>query len=308
MSRPKIVFMGTPEFSVPTLKSLHEKYDIPVVVTVPDKPKGRGQKMMPSPVKAAAEGLGIRVLQPVSLKDKDFINELKDINADLFCIVAFRILPKEVFTLPKIASFNVHTSLLPKYRGAAPINWAIIKGEKKSGVTSFILDENIDTGNIVGKREVPIGESMTAGELHDELMPLAAELAVETCEQLLSGNYQLLKQNDSLATPAPKIFREDCRIDFNMDGEDLKNFINGMSPIPGAWTEFDGRKVKLLKSEFYEENHTKPKHYLIKNDNFLLQTASGIVKVLVIQPEGKKVMQIRDFLAGFRGNKEGILE
>ena len=308
MSRPKIVFMGTPEFSVPTLKSLHEKYDIPVVVTVPDKPKGRGQKMMPSSVKAAAEGLGIRVLQPVSLKDKDFINELKDINADLFCIVAFRILPKEVFTLPKIASFNVHTSLLPKYRGAAPINWAIIKGEKKSGVTSFILDENIDTGNIVGKREVPIGESMTAGELHDELMPLAAELAVETCEQLLSGNYQLLKQNDSLATPAPKIFREDCRIDFNMDGEDLKNFINGMSPIPGAWTEFDGRKVKLLKSEFYEENHTKPKHYLIKNDNFLLQTASGIVKVLVIQPEGKKVMQIRDFLAGFRGNKEGILE
>ena len=300
--------MGTPEFSVPTLKSLHEKYDIPVVVTVPDKPKGRGQKMMPSPVKAAAEGLGIRVLQPVSLKDKDFINELKDINADLFCIVAFRILPKEVFTLPKIASFNVHTSLLPKYRGAAPINWAIIKGEKKSGVTSFILDENIDTGNIVGKREVPIGESMTAGELHDELMPLAAELAVETCEQLLSGNYQLLKQNDSLATPAPKIFREDCRIDFNMDGQDLKNFINGMSPIPGAWTEFDGRKVKLLKSEFYEENHTKPKHYLIKNDNFLLQTATGTVKVLVIQPEGKKVMQIRDFLAGFRGNKEGILE
>lgn len=308
MSRPKIVFMGTPEFSVPTLKSLHEKYDIPVVVTVPDKPKGRGQKMMPSPVKAAAEGLGIRVLQPVSLKDKDFINELKDINADLFCIVAFRILPKEVFTLPKIASFNVHTSLLPKYRGAAPINWAIIKGEKKSGVTSFILDENIDTGNIVGTREVPIGESMTAGELHDELMPLAAELAVETCEQLLSGNYQLLKQNDSLATPAPKIFREDCRIDFNMDGQDLKNFINGMSPIPGAWTEFDGRKVKLLKSEFYEENHTKPKHYLIKNDNFLLQTATGTVKVLVIQPEGKKVMQIRDFLAGFRGNKEGILE
>lgn len=308
MSRPKIVFMGTPEFSVPTLKSLHEKYDIPVVVTVPDKPKGRGQKMMPSPVKAAAEGLGIRVLQPVSLKDKDFINELKDINADLFCIVAFRILPKDVFTLPKIASFNVHTSLLPKYRGAAPINWAIIKGEKKSGVTSFILDENIDTGNIVGTREVPIGESMTAGELHDELMPLAAELAVETCEQLLSGNYQLLKQNDSLATLAPKIFREDCRIDFNMDGQDLKNFINGMSPIPGAWTEFDGRKVKLLKSEFYEENHTKPKHYLIKNDNFLLQTATGTVKVLVIQPEGKKVMQIRDFLAGFRGNKEGILE
>ncbi|PKL78633.1 MAG: methionyl-tRNA formyltransferase [Ignavibacteriae bacterium HGW-Ignavibacteriae-4] len=308
MSRPRIVFMGTPEFSVPTLKALHEHFEIPAVVTVPDKPKGRGQKMMPSPVKAAAEELGLRVLQPVSLKDEDFINELKEIDADIFCIVAFRILPTAVFTLPKIASFNVHTSLLPKFRGAAPINWAIIKGEKKSGVTSFILDENIDTGNIVGTREVAIGESMTAGELHDELMPLAAELAVETCKQLLSGEYQRLTQDDSLATPAPKIFREDCKIDFNLGAEDLKNFINGMSPIPGAWTELDGKKVKLLKSEISSEIHTKPKNYLIKNDNFLLQTSSGTVKVLVIQPEGKKVMQIRDFLAGYRGNKEGILE
>lgn len=308
MSRPRIVFMGTPEFSVPTLRAINEHFEIPAVVTVPDKPKGRGQKMMPSPVKAAAEELGLKVLQPVSLKDEDFINELKEINADIFCIVAFRILPTAVFTLPKIASFNVHTSLLPKFRGAAPINWAIVKGEKKSGVTSFILDENIDTGNIVGTREVAIGESMTAGELHDGLMPLAAELAVETCEQLLSGKYQRLAQDDSLATPAPKIFRDDCKIDFNMDAEDLKNFINGMSPIPGAWTILEGKKVKLLKSEISSEINTKPKHYLIKNDNFLLQTASGTVKVLVIQPEGKKVMQIRDFLAGYRGNKEGILE
>lgn len=308
MSRPKIVFMGTPEFSVPTLKALHESFDIQAVVTVPDKPKGRGQKMMPSPVKAAAEELGLRVLQPVSLKNEDFINELKEIDADIFCIIAFRILPTAVFTLPKIASFNVHTSLLPKFRGAAPINWAIIKGEKKSGVTSFILDENIDTGNIVGTREVAIGESMTAGELHDELMPLAAELAVETCEQLLSGEYQRLEQDDRLASPAPKIFREDCKIDFNLGAEDLKNFINGMSPIPGAWTELEGKKVKLLKSEISDEISTKPMHYLIKNDNFLLQTSSGTVKVLVIQPEGKKVMQIRDFLAGYRGNKEGILE
>lgn len=308
MIRPRIVFMGTPEFSVPTLQALHEHFEIPAVVTVPDKPKGRGQKMLPSPVKAAAEELGLRVLQPVSLKDEDFINELKVINADIFCIVAFRILPTAVFTLPRIASFNVHTSLLPKYRGAAPINWAVIKGEKKSGVTSFILDENIDTGNIVGTREVTIGDSMTAGELHDELMPLAAELAVETCEQLLSGDYQRLAQDDSLASPAPKIFREDCKIDFGLGAEDLKNFINGMSPIPGAWTEFEGKKVKLLKSEISEEIEIKPKHFLIKNDNFLLQTSSGTVKVLVIQPEGKKVMQIRDFLAGYRGNKEGILE
>lgn len=308
MSRPRIVFMGTPQFSVPTLKALNEKFEIPAVVTVPDKPKGRGQKMMPSPVKAAAEELGLKILQPVSLKDEDFINELKEINADIFCIVAFRILPTAVFTLPKIASFNVHTSLLPKFRGAAPINWAIIKGEKKSGVTSFILDENIDTGNIVGTREVAIGEAMTAGELHDELMPLAAELAVDTCEQLLSGDYQRLEQDDSLATPAPKIFREDCRIDFNQEAEDLKNFINGMSPIPGAWTIFEGKKVKLLKSEISPNINIKPNSFLIENGNFMLQTSSGTVKVLVIQPEGKKVMQIRDFLAGYRGNKEGILE
>lgn len=308
MSRPRIVFMGTPEFSVPTLKALNEKFEIPAVVTVPDKPKGRGQKMMPSPVKAAAEELGLKVLQPVSLKDEDFINELKEINADIFCIVAFRILPTAVFTLPKISSFNVHTSLLPKFRGAAPINWAIIKGEKKSGVTSFILDENIDTGNIVGTREVTIGDAMTAGELHDELMPLAANLAVDTCEQLLSGDYQRLQQDDSLATPAPKIFREDCKIDFNLAAEDLKNFINGMSPIPGAWTIFEGKKVKLLKSEISPNINIKHKSFLIENGNFMLQTSFGTVKVLVIQPEGKKVMQIRDFLSGYRGNKEGILE
>lgn len=308
MKRPRIVFMGTPEFSVPTLKALHEKFEIPVVVTVPDKPKGRGQKMMPSPVKAAAEELGIKVLQPVSLKDEDFINELRELHADVFCIVAFRILPTAVFTLPQIASFNVHTSLLPKFRGAAPINWAIVKGEKKSGVTSFILDENIDTGNIIGTREVTIGDSMTAGELHDELMPLAAELAVETCEQLLSGNFKKIKQDDSLASPAPKIFREDCKIDFGLAAEDLKNFINGMSPIPGAWTEFQGKKIKILKCELTDETNINPKHFLIENGNFMLQTTSGTVKVLVIQPEGKKVMQIRDFLAGYRGNKEGILE
>lgn len=308
MIRPRIVFMGTPEFSVPTLKALHEKFEIPVVVTVPDKPKGRGQKMMPSPVKAAAEELGIRVLQPISLKDEDFINELKALHADVFCIVAFRILPTAVFTLPQIASFNVHTSLLPKFRGAAPINWAIVKGEKKSGVTSFILDENIDTGNIVGTREVIIGDSMTAGELHDELMPLAAELAIETCEKLLSGNFERIKQDDSLATPAPKIFREDCKINFGLAAEDLKNFINGMSPIPGAWTEFQGKKMKILKCEISDDINIQPEHFLIENDNFMLQTTSGTVNVLVIQPEGKKVMQIRDYLAGYRGNKEGILE
>jgi methionyl-tRNA formyltransferase len=217
-------------------------------------------------------------------------------------------LPKSIFTLPRIASFNVHTSLLPKFRGAAPINWAIIKGEKKTGVTSFVLDENIDTGNIIGTREITIGETMTAGELHDLMMPLAAELAVETCDALLKGDFDLLPQDNSLATPAPKIFREDCRINFDLGAEELKNFINGMSPIPGAWTELDGKKIKMLKSEIVPDINIKPKHYIIKNSNFLLQTTSGTVKLLIIQPEGKKVMQIKDFLAGYRGNQEGKLE
>lgn len=308
MIRPRVVFMGTPQFSVPTLKALNNMFDIPAVVTVPDKPKGRGQKLQASPVKITAQELGLKVLQPTDLKDETFIEELKKMDVDIFCIVAFRILPKSVFTIPRYGSFNVHTSLLPKFRGAAPINWAIIKGEKKTGVTSFILDEDIDTGNIVGTREVIIGDSMTAGELHDELMPLAAELAVETCELIMKGNRELKKQDDSLATPAPKLFREDSKIDFNMEAEDLKNFINGMSPIPGAWTELDGKKIKMLKSEISSNINIKPKHFLIKNDNFLLQTTSGTVKLLVIQPEGKKVMQIRDFLTGYRGKKEGILE
>lgn len=308
MIRPRVVFMGTPQFSVPTLKALNNMFDIPAVVTVPDKPKGRGQKLQASPVKITAQELGLKVLQPTDLKDETFIEELKKMDVDIFCIVAFRILPKSVFTIPRYGSFNVHTSLLPKFRGAAPINWAIIKGEKKTGVTSFILDEDIDTGNIVGTREVIIGDSMTAGELHDELMPLAAELAVETCELIMKGNRELKKQDDSLATPAPKLFREDSKIDFNMEAEDLKNFINGMSPIPGAWTELDGKKIKMLKSEISSNINIKPKHFLIKNDNFLLQTTSGTVKLLVIQPEGKKVMQIRDFLTGYRGKKEGKLE
>lgn len=304
----RVVFMGTPEFSVPTLKAVAKEFDVVAVVTAPDKPRGRGRKLTPTPVKSAALELGLEVLEPESLKDDEFADKLKSYDADIFCVVAFRILPEKVFTIPKIASFNVHTSILPKYRGAAPINWAIIKGETRTGVTSFVLDKNIDTGQIIGTKELDITPTMTAGELHDAMMPMAAELAVESCHILSQPNYELKPQDDSLATPAPKIFREDCEIDFNLEAIDLKNFINGMSPIPGAWTEWEGKKVKFLKCELFDDKSGKPAHFSIENDNFLLQTSSGSVKVLLIQPAGKKVMKMEDFLAGYRGNKEGKIE
>lgn len=304
----RVVFMGTPEFSVPTLKAVAKEFNVVAVVTAPDKPRGRGRKLTPTPVKSAALELGLEVLEPESLKDDEFVDKLKSYDADIFCVVAFRILPEKVFTIPKIASFNVHTSILPKYRGAAPINWAIIKGETRTGVTSFVLDKNIDTGQIIGTKQLEITPTMTAGELHDAMMPMAAELAVESCHILSQPDYELSPQDDSLATPAPKIFREDCEIDFNLEAIDLKNFINGMSPIPGAWTEWEGKKVKFLKSELFDDKSGKPAHFSIENDNFLLQTSSGSVKVLLIQPAGKKVMKMEDFLAGYRGNKEGKIE
>lgn len=308
MTNPKIIFMGTPEFSVPTLKALNDEFGVAAVVTVPDKPKGRGRKVKPSPVKKAAEELGINVLQPSSLKDPEFIEQLESYEPDIFCVVAFRILPEEVFSIPKIASFNIHASLLPKYRGAAPINWAIINGEEETGVTSFILEKKVDTGNVIAQKKTAIEENMTVGELHDKLMPLSAELAVETVQKLAEGNYTLKEQSDSEATPAPKIFRKDCEINWNQDAEKVKNFINGMSPIPGAWSNFDNKTTKFLKAEVSDKINSEAESYLIENDKLKIQTTTKSVKILKIQPEGKKAMKIEDFLKGFRGEKKGKIK
>jgi len=305
---PNIVFMGTPEFAVPTLVRLNETFGVKAVVTVPDKPQGRGKKVLPSEVKIKAEELQIPIFQPEKLKNDDFIDELKSFNPDIMVVLAFRILPEEVFRISKIATFNIHASLLPKYRGAAPINWVIINGEKTSGLTSFILEKKVDTGNILLQKAIDIPEGATAGDLHDLMMPEAAQMAVETCNLLLSGEYKLMVQDDSFASPAPKIFPEFCKINWNLHAEIVRNFIHGLSPFPGAWTIWDGVRLKILRVEFSACGKGILGTYTINGDNMNVQCEKGLVSLQEIQLPGKRPMKIQDFLRGYRGNKEGCFD
>jgi methionyl-tRNA formyltransferase len=239
----RIVYMGTPEFAVEPLKTLVEAgYNVVGVVTIPDKPVGRGQKIQSSPVKLYAQTKGLRILQPEKLKYIEFIDELKSLSPDIAVVVAFRMLPESVWSIPKLGTFNLHASLLPQYRGAAPINWAIINGEKKSGVTTFLIDHQIDTGNIILREEVSIGDNDTAGDLHDKLMIIGANLVVKTIDELAEKKVKPISQADFLSgneliKAAPKIFRDTCRIDWNKTTTELHNLIRGLSPYPGAWTE-----------------------------------------------------------------------
>jgi methionyl-tRNA formyltransferase len=304
-----IIFMGTPEFAIPTLCKLNEFYEVKAVVTVPDKPQGRGLKLIPSPVKVKAEELGLKVLQPEKLKDEEFINEINELNPDIICVLAFRILPKEVYQIPKYGTFNIHASLLPKLRGAAPINWAIINGEKTTGLTSFLLQEKVDTGDVLLRREVKITEEMTAGDLHDLLMPISADLSIETCEMLLSENYSALPQNNELATAAPKLFADKCHINWETDSITLRNFIHGTSPVPCSWTTWDNKKLKIFKVKDKATNtNLNPGEFTINNNSFLVGTGNNTsLELLEIQLEGKKAMQTVDFLRGFRGETKGKL-
>lgn len=299
--------MGTPDFSVPTLEEIHSKYGVSCVVTVPDKPQGRGLKLAFSPVKQKALELNIPILQPEKLKDEIFIDQLKSYNPDIIVVVAFRILPKEVFTIPKIATFNIHASLLPKYRGAAPINHAIINGEKITGLTTFIIKEKVDTGNILLKKEVELYDGITAGELHNILMIEAPKIAIDTIELLLSGKYNALPQNEIEATPAPKIFRDFCKINWNNSAVNLRNFIHGLSPYPGAFTKICDNTVKILRVKI--SNHKlEPSQFIITNNNLLIGSIDNALEILEIQPENKKVMNIKDFINGWRFEKSGKIE
>ncbi len=304
-----IIFMGTPEFAVPCLEAVHGNYGVRAVVTVPDKPRGRGQKMLPSPVKARAEELGIPVLQPESLKDPEFEAALAALRPDIIVVVAFRILPRSIFTLARLAAFNIHGSLLPRYRGAAPINRAIMNGEKVTGLTSFILQDNVDTGSMLLTRRVEITPGMTAGDLHDTLMPLAAGLAVETVGLIASGNYSPLVQDESLACPAPKIFREDCRINWAMAGDRLADMIHGVSPAPGAWTLLDGETFKILRVEQAVRDFAgaAPGSYVIEGADIFVAAGSGTIKLLEVKPQGKKAISAADFTRGYRGAKSGVM-
>lgn len=311
---PSIIFMGTPDFAVPALQTIHHVYPIRAVVTVPDKPKGRGLQVQASAVKRAALELGIHtILQPESLKDPNFAEQLKVLQPDIIVVIAFRILPKSIFSLAKLATFNIHGSLLPKFRGAAPINWTIIVGETLTGVTAFVLDENIDTGGIVGRRFCEIPDGMTAGELHDALQPMAAELSLKTCRHLLEGTAIPEPQNHEIATKAPKIFRETCRIQWNNPATTVRQTILGLSPYPGAWTTMpDGKTLKLLRA--YQADPQKyPSlpvmgEYRVHNDILLAGCADFALEITEVQPEGKRPMPIRDFIHGFRGEKHGKFE
>jgi methionyl-tRNA formyltransferase len=298
----RIVFMGTPEFAVPSLKILLEnRYDVVAVVTVPDKPAGRGRQTTSSQVKLFAEEHGMTVFQPQKLKDPTFIDQLRNVSPDLFIVVAFRILPPEVFLLPKFGSFNLHASLLPKYRGAAPINWAIINGERETGVTTFFLKETVDTGNVILQARIPVGPDETAGEIHDKLSEIGAEVVLHSVRLIEQGKMTPKPQNNELASPAPKIFKEDCRIDWNQPAGDVHNFIRGLSPRPCAFTLYNDMSLKIYRSTVSTRQRSgNPGEIVFADQRIGVQTVNGIVEILELQLEGKKKLSAEEFLRGFQ--------
>ena len=304
----RIIFMGTPEFAVASLDILvQNNYEIVGVVTVPDKPAGRGQQLQQSAVKKYALEKGLHILQPEKLKDEAFIDELKKLNADLQIVVAFRMLPEVVWNMPPLGTYNLHGSLLPKYRGAAPINWAVINGETESGVTSFKLKHEIDTGNMLFQEKAPITKTTTAGELHDTLMQVGAEVILKTVKAIESGNYELKPQDDTQSIHAPKLFKETCKINWNTAVEKIYNLIRGLSPYPAAYTEFVDKNnqtlgIKIFVSEMEESNHTLTSGIVISDSKTFLKVAcsNGYIYIKELQMAGKKRMLVEEFLRGFK--------
>ncbi|QRQ59340.1 MULTISPECIES: methionyl-tRNA formyltransferase [Sphingobacterium] len=303
----RIIFMGTPDFAVASLEALIQSGEqVVAVVTVPDKPAGRGQKIHESAVKIFAKQHNIPVLQPVKLRDEAFLNDLKSFQADLQVVVAFRMLPEIVWNMPKFGTINVHASLLPQYRGAAPINHAIINGEKESGVTTFLLQHEIDTGNILLSKKVAIKETDNAGDLHDNLMVAGAETLLQTIQQLKAGTLQPKPQDVLLTTEplkhAPKIFKEDCKINWDQPTAQVYNFIRGLSPYPAAFTLLNDKVLKIYRAE-KELAHTATIPGTVETDkkSFLkIATQDGYIVISDLQLEGKKRMNVVDFLKGYR--------
>lgn len=300
----RIVFMGTPEFAVPSLEVLIANgYSIVAVITAPDKPRGRGQEVTPSPVKVVALQHQIPVLQPTNLKSPEFLNELKSYNANLQVVVAFRMLPEAVWKMPSLGTFNLHASLLPQYRGAAPINWAIINGETETGVTTFFLQQEIDTGNIIFQEKETIYDTDDAGTLYERLRHKGAQLVLKTVQAIEAGNCPSQPQvNTGPLKTAPKIFKETCRVNWNQPAVNVHNFVRGLSPYPAAWTVWNNKSYKIFKTSILPVNENgKPGEYLTDNKTFLhVHTSKGMISILELQPEGKRRMTIEEF---FRGNK-----
>lgn len=300
----RIIFMGTPDFAVPSLERLAEAGYLPVaVVTGPDRPRGRGQRVTPTPVKKAALDLGVdTILQPESVKDPDFARRVGELEPDVIVVVAFRILPPEVFEKARLGAFNLHGSLLPKYRGAAPINHAIMQGERETGVTTFFLREAVDTGNVILRKRLVVGPDETAGEVHDRMMELGAEAVVETVRLIEAGEADALPQDDAAATPAPKIDREDCRIEWDRPASEVHNQIRGMSPYPGAWTRHEETLLKLYRSRVSDADGrggTQPGEVVAADGRLVVACGEGTVEVLELQQEGRQRLAVVDFLNGY---------
>ncbi len=308
----RIVFMGTPDFAVETLRLLVENsYSVVGVVTTPDRPAGRGYKFQESAVKKYALSQGLYIMQPEKLRDESFLNELKSLNADLQIVVAFRMLPKEVWSMPAKGTFNVHASLLPQYRGAAPINWAVINGEKETGVTTFFLSHEIDTGDIIFQEKILIGKEDNAEIVHDKLMTLGAQLALKTVDAIENDAIKPKAQSkyyidESELKSAPKLFRDNTEIDWNKTGTEIYNFVRGLSPYPAAWTEFyvngESQSFKIYGTKFVPGEHSLPiKQIVTDNKTYLcIVVTDGFIEITDIQISGKKRMEIRDFLNGFK--------
>jgi methionyl-tRNA formyltransferase len=297
----KIIFLGTPEFAVPSLKSIFQsKHELLAVVTVPDKEQGRGRKISFSPVKEFALKNNIPIYQPEKLKgNEEFVKQMRELNPDLFVVVAFRILPKEVFQIPKYGSFNLHASLLPKYRGAAPIQWALINGETETGLTTFKLAEKVDTGNIYLQQKVEIFPDDNFGSLHDRLSEIGADLVMKTIELIERGNYDLLPQDDKLASPAPKITKEICKIDWNKSAFEVHNLVRGLSPHPAAFFIHIEKIIKVYKTEIVTDLKLKPSEIYQTKKELFVGCGKDVIKILEIQQEGKRKMAIEEFLRGF---------
>ncbi len=304
MSGLKVVFMGTPDFAVPALERLlASRHRVVGVVTQPDKPRGRGLKLIPPPVKQIALQHGISpILQPEKLKNPDFINQLKELSADIFVVVAFRILPEAVFTLPPLGTINIHPSLLPKYRGAAPLHWTIINGEKITGVTIIRIQREVDAGNILLQREVPVLPDETVGSLHDRLAKIGAEMLLETLDRLEKGGLQPVPQRDEEATPAPKITKEMCHLSFNQPAEKVKNWIHGLSPFPGAYAFYQDKMVKLYRARVEDPGYRgQPPGTIVEARGNRLWVACnpGLLGILELQLAGKKRLRVEELLRGF---------
>lgn len=306
----KIVFFGTPEFAVASLDRLMQSgHEIAAVVTMPDKIAGRGHKLIQSDVKQYAVAHDLRVLQPEKLKSPEFVEALREIGADLFIVIAFRMLPEVVWSMPRLGTFNLHASMLPKYRGAAPINWAVINGDTETGVTTFFLKHEIDTGDIIEQRKIEILPTDNVGDVHDKLMNLGAEMVEHTVDEIAKDAVKPLPQPNGEYAPAPKIFKDTCRIDWNNLSEKIHNLVRGLSPYPAAWTTMEESRtpgvfadVKIYETKISEEAPEisgEPGDVSLTKDRLFVKAGDGVLEVMSLQPAGKKRMDASAFLRGY---------